>query len=360
MCRRRCFALSAKKSKPRGQCGFVNYAGAVRWRAGAATGLSVLVVTGIGSAAPVIGSWRPVARVIGIVDVVGPRADGRLVLASRGGLFLFRRGSAPVPIARGPQGYTGSAGEPYIALGTGHAVPGARCSFRRSDIFVLNPGATPGVLRVDRNGRSRQFASLPAGAFPSGIAIDRVGSFGYRLLVTATASGKTALHAFDCRGRDRLIAAGAPSVEGGLAVAPRTFGRFGGSLIAADEGSGRLYAFGPGGRTRLVVESGVPAGGDVGVEAVGFVPSSFGHHGTAYLSDLGSPGSPTSGSDSLLSLPAAAVARAHLHAGELVVATEAGAKTLAVRCRRVCTIRHVADGPATAHAEGHITFVSKR
>jgi hypothetical protein len=239
-------------------------------------------------------------------------------------------------------------------------VPRARCSFRRDDVFVLNPGATPVVLRVDRNGRSHPFASLPAGVFPSGIAIDRIGSFGYRLLVTTTASGKTTLHAFDCRGRDRLIAAGAPSVEGGLAVAPRTFGRFGGALIAADEVSGRIYAFGPGGRTRLMVESGLPAGGDIGVEAVGFVPPSLGLHGTAYLADLGAAGSPTSGSDSLLVLEAAAVSRARLHAGDLVVATEAGAKTVAVRCRRICTIRRIADGPATAHAEGHITFLPKR
>ena len=330
------------------------------WRVGAAAGLPVLLASGIASAAPVVGTWRPVARVVGIVDVVGPRADGRLVLASRGGLFLLRRGRGPVPFARGPHGYAGSAGEPYLALGTGHAVRGATCSFRRDDLFVLNPGATPGVLRVDRNGRSHLFASLPAGAFLSGIAIDRIGSFGYRLLVTATASGKTTLHAFDCRGHDRLIVAGAPSVEGGLAVAPRTFGRFGGALIAADEWSGRVYAFGSGGRTRLVVESGLPAGGDVGLEAVGFVPPSLGRHGTAYLADLGSPGSPTSGSDSLLVLPAAAVSRARLRAGDMVVATEAGAKTLAVRCGRVCTTRRVADGPATAHAEGHITFVPMR
>jgi hypothetical protein len=336
-----------------------SYAGDVGWRIGAAIGLLMLVVAGIGSAAPAIGSWRPLVKVAGIVDVAGPRVDGRLVLASRGGLFVLRRGGAPVPFARGPQGYAGSAGEPYIALGTGHAVPAARCSFRRDDVFVLNPGATPGVLRVDRNGRSRPFASLPAGTFPSGIAIDRVGSFGYRLLVTATASAKTALHAFDCRGRDRVIAAGAPVVEGGLAVAPKTFGRFGGALIGVDEVSGRIYAFGPGGRTRLVVESGLPAGGDVGVEAVGFVPSSLGRRGTAYLADLGAPGSPTSGSDSLLILPAAALSRAGVRAGDLVVATEAGAKTLAVRCRRICTIRRVAEGPATAHAEGHITFVPK-
>jgi hypothetical protein len=300
-------------------------------------------------------------KVVGIVDVAGPRADEQLVLASRGGLFLLRRGGTPVAFARGPQGYAGTtAGEPYIALGTGRSVPGARCSFRRDEVFVLNPGASPGVLRIDHNGRSHPFASLPAGTFPSGIAIDRVGSFGYRLLVTATASGKTALHAFDCRGRDRMIAAGAPLVEGGIAVAPRTFGRFGGALIAPDEHSGRLYAFRPDGRTRLVVNSGVPAGGDIGVESVGFVPQSLGGNGTAYLADLGAAGSPTSGSDSLLVLTAAAVSRARLHAGELLVATEAGAKTLAVRCGRVCKIRRVADGSERAHAEGHITFLLKR
>ena len=215
------------------------------------------------------------------------------------------------------------------------------------------------MLRVDRNGRSHPFASLPAGAFPSGIASDRVGSFGYRLLVMTTVAGKATLYAFDCRGRGRSIATGAPVVEGGLAVAPRTFGRFGGALIGADEVSGRVFAFGPGGRTRLVVESGLPAGGDIGVEAVGFVPPAVGRRPQAYVADLGSPGSPTSGSDSLLVLPAVVV-RSRLRAGELVVATEAGARTLAVRCGRVCTIRRIADGPATAHAEGHITFLPRR
>jgi hypothetical protein len=96
------------------------------------------------------------------------------------------------------------------------------------------------------------------------------------------------------------------------------------------------------------------------VEAVGFVPKAPGRHDTAYLADTGAPGSPTSGSDSLLLLPATVSRAARLQAGELVVATEAGAKTVAVRCRRTCTIRPVADGPATAHAEGHIAFVAKR
>jgi len=329
------------------------------WRAGAAGGLLVLIAAGVGSAAPPKSTWRTLAKVAGIVDVVGPRRDGRLVLSSHGGLFLLRRGAAPVPFARGPQGYAGSAGEPYLALGHGRVVPGARCSFHRDDVFVLRPGAAPGVLRVDRDGRSHPFVSLPAGAFPSGITIDRAGSF-HRLLVTATASGATTLHAFDCRGRDRVVATGAPSVEGGLAVAPRTFGRYAGWLIAVAEGTGRIYAFSPRGRTRLLANSGLPAGGDIGVEAVGFVPPALGRRGTAYLADLGAPGSPTTGSDSLLVLRAADISRARLRAGDLLVATEAGAKTIALRCRRACTIRHVADGPATAHAEGHITFLPRR
>jgi hypothetical protein len=124
--------------------------------------------------------------------------------------------------------------------------------------------------------------------------------------------------------------------------------------------TGRIYAFGPGGRVRLVAESGLPAGGDIGVESVGFVPSKLGRRGAAYLADMGAPGSPTSGSDSLLILAGTDLARANLRAGELIVATEAGAKTLAVRCARRCAVRRVADGPAVAHAEGHITFVPRR
>jgi hypothetical protein len=227
-------------------------------------------------------------------------------------------------------------------------------------IFALDPDATPGLVRVDRNGRSSRFADLPAGAFPSGITIDTVGSFGYRLLVTSFAAGTTTLYAFDCRGRSRVVATAAPHVEGGIAVAPRTFGRFGGKLIAADEVTGRIYAFGSGGRVSLVAESGLPAGGDIGVEAVGFMAPKLGRHGAAYLADLGAPGSPTSGSDSLLILAGTGLSRANLRPGELIVATEAGAKTLAVRCARLCEVRRVADGPAVAHAEGHITFVPRR
>jgi len=126
------------------------------------------VAAGLTSAAPALGTWQPLARVPGIVDVNWSSA-GR---AARPGVPLrappVPTGTAPVPFARGPQGYAGSTGEPYLTLGTGHSVPGATCSFGRGDVFVLNPGAAPGVLRVDGGGRSHPFATLPAGAFPSG------------------------------------------------------------------------------------------------------------------------------------------------------------------------------------------------
>ena len=82
-----------------------------------------LLASSVASAAPGPGQWRAVAKVPGIMDVVGPRADGRLVLATHGGLFVMRPTGSPVPYARGPQGYAGSPGEPYIALASGQRVP---------------------------------------------------------------------------------------------------------------------------------------------------------------------------------------------------------------------------------------------
>lgn len=300
------------------------------------------------------GRWHPLVALPGIVDVVGPRVDGRLVLATRGGLFLLRPGGTPQPFARG---YVAAGGEPYVALAHGRRLASAGCSFRRDDVFALDASSTPGVVRVEGKGRASRFASFPTGAFPSGIAFDVVGRFGYRLLVTTVAREQTTLYAIDCRGRSTPITRAGPSVEGGLAVAPESFGRFAGDLIAPDERTGRIFAFGPGGGVRLVVESGLPAGADVGVESIGFVPPRLGSRGTAYLADLGAPGSPTEGTDSLLVLRGQELARARLRAGELVTATEAGARTLAIRCTRRCTIRRVAEGPAEAHGEGHITFV---
>lgn len=301
--------------------------------------------------------WRPLKSLSGIVDVVGPRADGRLVISTRRGLFLLRRGG---PARRFARGYLPEGGEPYVAIARSRKVPGAGCSFHRDDVYVLAPTATPGIARVDQRGRATRFADLPAGAFPSGVAFDTRGSFGNRLLVTALFGDSLTLYAFDCRGRPAVLLQGGPRVEGGIAVAPGTFGRLAGRLIAPDEVGGRVFAIDSHGQAEVVTDFPFPAGGDIGPESVGFVPRGFGRRGSAYLADLGAPGSPTPGSDSLLAARGRELVRAGVRPGDLLVATEAGAQTFALRCSRTCSVRKIGHGPAVTHAEGHITVVAAR
>jgi hypothetical protein len=90
----------------------------------------------------------------------------------------------------------------------------------------------------------------------------------------------------DCRGGVTSIGTVATNLEGGMVVAPRTFGAFGGQLIVANEGDGSIYAVSSQGQLSTVIASGVPAGPDIGVESLGFVPRT---NATAYLADRGSP-----------------------------------------------------------------------
>jgi hypothetical protein len=140
---------------------------------------------------------------------------------------------------------------------------------------------------ISPQGRARRFASLPPGRFLSGIAFDATGRFGHRLLVTAGSGGRTTVFGIGCDGRLSTIVAGAPAVEGGITVAPATFGRYGGDLIAADESSGRVYAVDPAGQVIILARPVLPAGGDIGVESTGFVPQGA---AAAYLADRFSAG----------------------------------------------------------------------
>ena len=133
---------------------------------------------------------------------------------------------------------------------------------------MLAPTATPGIDRVDRLGHGRRFADLPAGAFPSGIAFDTGGRFGNRLLVTVLFGNSLTLYAFDCRGRSAAVLQAGPRVEGGIAVAPRSFGRFAGQLVVLDEVGGRLLAIDNRGQSRPLADYRFPAGGDIGPESV--------------------------------------------------------------------------------------------
>ena len=55
-------------------------------------------------------------------------------------------------------------------------------------------------------------------------------------------------------------------------------------------------------------------------------------------------------------LPGAELIQAGFRPGDLLAATEASARSIAVHCGHRCTVRHVAIGPALSHAEGHIAF----
>jgi hypothetical protein len=304
--------------------------------------------------------WRSFLHVPAVVDLTGPRTDGSLTVAADGGLSLLRLGGQPTPFARGPDGYSTAQGpEPYIALASNEMVDGTACSFSADTVYAIEPSDPPGVVEIDAQGRARRFADLESGAMPDGIAFDHAGGFGHRLLVTAAVSNGTALFALDCAGGVSTIAPHAPRLEGGIEVAPASFGAYAGDLIAPDEHSGRILAIDPQGAAHTVVRSGLPSGADVGVESAGFVPPQFDRGQAAYLADRRSPGNPHPGTDSILRVPGADLVRAGVRPGDLMVASEGGAKTIAVRCARTCSVRKIAEGPATSHAEGHIVFAPR-
>jgi hypothetical protein len=323
--------------------------------------LTALVGCGGGGAtspnAAAVAEWRQALHVGGVVDLGVRRADGRFVVAAGGRLALLRAGGRPVPFARGRGGYATEPGpEPYIALAPDQAVRGGACRFPRDGVYALEPKGRRGVIAISPSGQARRLADLGGAGLLTGIASDSTGRFGHRLLVTRRTFGRTTLFAVDCHGRVRTITREAPSVEGGIVVAPASFGRFGGDLIAPDELSGRILAIAPSGRARLVAKSGIAHGGDIGVESAGFVPRGFGPGWAAYLADRGSQKNPHRGDDAILSLAGPSLLRAGVRAGDLLVAGEGGARTVAVRCRTTCSVMHVADGPTVAHAEGHIVF----
>jgi hypothetical protein len=107
---------------------------------------------------------------------------------------------------------------------------------------------------------------------------------------------------------------------------------------------------------RSVLRTALPHGGDIGVESLGVVPSATGPL-RAHLADPAAPGSPTEGTDAVLTLGPRQLARIGVRPGDVLVATEAAGRTLLVRCAKRCTSRLVAVGSPATHAEGHIAFL---
>jgi hypothetical protein len=222
-------------------------------------------------------------------------------------------------------------------------------------VYALRLTAGRGVVAISPGGPVRRFATLRVPGLIDGITFDRTGGFAHRLLVTSNAGASTAVEAVDCRGAVSTIARRAPRVEGGMAVAPGTFGRFAGDLIAPGEASGKVYAISPRGQSQLVANSDLPHGNDIGVESEGFVPRD--PRAAAFVADRLTPGNRHPGDDVVLRILAAELRPAGVRPGDLLVSTEGGALTDAISCSpNACRTRLVAQGPAIAHSEGHIAF----
>ncbi|HWE11554.1 MAG TPA: hypothetical protein VG325_19560 [Solirubrobacteraceae bacterium] len=295
--------------------------------------------------------WTARVHVRGVVDLGAPMRDGSMVVAARGHLQRLSSRAALTPFA---PGYSAPPGlEPYIVRSQGVRAGGGRCSFAADRTYALRLRGGDGVTVVTAGGAVRRFAALPSRGLENGIAFDQTGRFGHRLLTTTLVSGRTVLSAIDCRGRVRVVTAGAPRAEGGLAIAPAGFGRFGGDLIAPDELSGNLYAIAPDGRVAGVIPSGLPHGQDVGVESEGFVPRSF---KDALVADRHTPGNRHPGDDLILGVSRAALQAAGVRPGDLLAVTEGGAETIDIRCQASCRVGDVAAGPGIAHIEGHVVF----
>jgi hypothetical protein len=304
-------------------------------------------------------AWRPVAHVAGVVDLSGPRSDGKLVVAGSARLYLMDLAGGLSPFAQGAGGYADDRGaEAYLAVSPGLAVDGAGCSFAPDDVYILRLHAPIGITKVDASGKKSNFANISLQTL-NGIAFDATGLFKHRLLVTGVTKGGTRdLVEIDCKGKQFIINGALPVSEGGLVVAPSSFGAFGGMLISPDELSGKIWAFGADGTVNAVADSALPHGADVGVESLGFVPLGFLRGGTLYFVDRATPGGAHPGSDSVLTLSSTDLLAAGVQEGDLLAATEGGGQLIAVRCTASCQVIPVIATQTKAHGEGHLVLVT--
>jgi hypothetical protein len=217
-----------------------------------------------------------------------------------------------------------------------------------------------GVSRISASGdESGSFANLTGVTGLNGITFDTSGAFDHRLIVTGPSNGKTVIFAVDCNGGVQVITRSAPTLSGGLAVAPSGFGSVGGALIAPDQLTGRIYAITANGVVTSIGRPSLRRGAEVGVESIGFVPPGFVGGGAAYFADRATPNSSHPGTDSVLRLTSAHLAAAGVQDGDMLLATEGGAALDVMHCTSSCTLTPLIGADATTHGEGHISFTVK-
>src|SRR5579872_7473868 len=92
--------------------------------------------------------WKPLAHVTGVVDIGGPRSDGKLVVAGAAKLWLMDLSGALTPFAQGSGGYADDKGaEPYLAVSPSLSVDGAGCSFRSEEVYILRLHSPIGITK---------------------------------------------------------------------------------------------------------------------------------------------------------------------------------------------------------------------
>ena len=301
-------------------------------------------------------TWEQWKQITGILDVQPTSTQGQMMAIANGKLSLIQ-GNQVLPFAQAQGGFTGAGGEPYIAVSPGLNLSG--CDFGQDQAFALHEAQPLSITHVDTHGQASQLAAIPGVPDLNGLVFDTVGKFGQRLLTVSDGQNDAALIAVDCQGHVSKIASSVPKIEGGLAVAPTSFGSFGGNLIGPDEFDGKIYAVDQNGQARVVVNSGLPSGQDTGVESAGFVPNGFiGSKGAAYVADRATGNNVHPGTDTLLRLLASDLKDAGVQDGDLLVATEGGGRTLDIRCDHGCTVREIGHATSGAHIEGHIVFIA--
>jgi hypothetical protein len=137
-----------------------------------------------------------------------------------------------------------------------------------------------------------------------------------------------------------------PAMEGGIAVAPASFGRYGGDLVAAREASGRIFAVSLGGAVATLAASGLPRGRRHRrrEHRLRAARARRQRRGIPFRPVL--QGQPAPRTNCILRLPGAELIPVGFRPGDALAATEASARTIAVRCGHRCTVRYVAIGPA--------------
>jgi hypothetical protein len=302
--------------------------------------------------------WQPWAHLTGAYDVVESAPAGALVAAAHDGLWNIDVHANLSKVARGPSGFAlKDNSESYIAVVPRlHVSTG--CDFTPGDTFILVLSWPQGLIRVDSAGHAGRFVTFNNVDGLGGITVDTAGMFDHRLLVTAAKNNKTVLFAVDCAARVTTLTTIGPPVEGGLQVAPRTFGAFAGDLIAPDGVADHIWAFAPDGSVRLVAQTGFATGADTGVESLGFLPPHFIEDGgAAYVADRRTPDNPLAGTDTIWRFTSDALSRAGVADGDLLLAAEGEGYTARVRCAATCSVLVLGEAANESHMEGHIAFV---